>query len=89
MSNALNLIYNHIALIVIFFICYMVLFKLNKDNFKGADDYLDIFYFTSITQSSTGYGDIVPKTKLAKMFTSLHHILILFIFAEYVYEITR
>lgn len=89
MAKPIDLVYNNIILMIVFFIIYSTLYYFNNDNFNNVTSYFDIFYFTTTTQSSTGYGDIVPKTKLAKMFTSLHHILILFIFAEYVYEITR
>jgi voltage-gated potassium channel len=42
-----------------------------KDNHDGVVDLLDIIYFTSISISTTGYGDIVPVTTEARMFDAL------------------
>lgn len=42
-----------------------------KDNHDGVVSFLDIIYFTSISISTTGYGDIVPVTTEARMFDAL------------------
>lgn len=42
-----------------------------KDNHDGHVSFLDIVYFTSISVSTTGYGDIVPVTTTARMFDAL------------------
>lgn len=42
-----------------------------KDNHDGHVSFLDIVYFTSISISTTGYGDIVPVTTEARMFDAL------------------
>ena len=42
-----------------------------KDNYDGHVSFLDIVYFTSISISTTGYGDIVPVTTEARMFDAL------------------
>lgn len=34
--------------------------------------YLDSFYFTVMTVTTTGYGDLVPKTDSGKVYTSLY-----------------
>ncbi|WP_255192487.1 NAD-binding protein [Natronobeatus ordinarius] len=39
------------------------------DQFDGIDTPLDAFYFTLITSSTVGYGDIGPETEQAKLFT--------------------
>ena len=85
----INLVFNNIILLIVFFIIYSVLYYINKNNFKGANDYFDLFYFTTTTQSSTGYGDIVPNTRIAKMTTSIHHIFVIFIFSQYVYNLVH
>lgn len=42
-----------------------------RDNYDGEVSLLDIIYFTSISISTTGYGDIVPVTTEARMFDAL------------------
>ncbi len=32
----------------------------------------DALYFTIVSQSSTGYGDIIPKSNLAKLIVMCH-----------------
>lgn len=39
-----------------------------KDTADGVVDFLDVVYFTSISITTTGYGDIVPVSKEARMF---------------------
>lgn len=42
-----------------------------RDNLDGEVSFLDIVYFTSISITTTGYGDIVPVTTSARMFDAL------------------
>jgi voltage-gated potassium channel len=39
-----------------------------KDTHDGVVDFIDVLYFTSISITTTGYGDIVPVTPQARMF---------------------
>jgi len=39
-----------------------------RDNTDGAVSFLDVVYFTMITITTVGYGDIVPVTDRARMF---------------------
>ena len=39
-----------------------------KDNIDGAISFTDVIYFTSITVTTVGFGDIVPVTDRARMF---------------------
>ena len=37
----------------------------------GFKRFLDLFYYTVVTSTGTGYGDMVPKTKRARLVMSL------------------
>ena len=39
-----------------------------KDTHDGVVDFWDVLYFTSISVTTTGYGDIVPVTREARLF---------------------
>jgi voltage-gated potassium channel len=39
-----------------------------KDNVDGAISFADVLYFTMITVTTVGYGDIVPVTEQARLF---------------------
>ncbi len=39
-----------------------------KDNIDGVISFVDVLYFTMITVTTVGYGDIVPVTDRARMF---------------------
>lgn len=39
-----------------------------KDNVDGAISFIDVLYFTMITVTTVGYGDIVPVTEQARLF---------------------
>ena len=42
-----------------------------RDNLDGAVSFSDIIYFTMISATTTGYGDIVPVTDQARLFDAL------------------
>ena len=42
-----------------------------KDHFDNKASFVDIIYFTMISATTTGYGDIVPVTDRARMFDAL------------------
>lgn len=41
-----------------------------RDNIDGSISFVDVIYFTTITITTVGYGDIVPVTDQAKLFES-------------------
>lgn len=42
-----------------------------RDNVDGAISFLDVVYFTMITVTTVGYGDIVPVTPSARLFDTV------------------
>ena len=42
-----------------------------KDNHDGVVSFLDVIYFTMISATTTGYGDIVPVTDKTRMFDAI------------------
>ena len=56
---------------IVFALSYgMIGSYLMRAQFHGLKDVVDAFYFTMVTYSTLGYGDIVPMTDNAKMFTA-------------------
>ena len=45
-----------------------------KDTHDGDVGLIDVIYFTMISATTTGYGDIVPVTDRTRLFLSLIHI---------------
>jgi voltage-gated potassium channel len=39
-----------------------------RDNYDGAISFTDVLYFTAVTVTTTGFGDIVPVSDQARMF---------------------
>jgi voltage-gated potassium channel len=42
-----------------------------RDNVDGHVSFVDIIYFTTVTVTTVGYGDIVPVTQSARLFDTL------------------
>lgn len=42
-----------------------------KDAYDGQVDFIDVVYFTMISATTTGYGDIVPVTDRTRMFDAI------------------
>ena len=57
----------NIALIFIFTIIYKILDIIDSDSFSKRLSVYDSFYFSSISTFTIGYGDITPKSKIAKL----------------------
>jgi|SaaInlStandDraft_5_1057022.scaffolds.fasta_scaffold05920_4 uncharacterized membrane protein len=68
-------------LIVIIFMA-MVYKYIGKDHFNhnnSLNSFSDYLYYSIITHVSIGYGDISPKTQLARRVVSMHSIIMLFL----------
>ena len=75
----------YIFFIVIFTIIYTIMY--NYDN-KSLEDItnsekklsqLDILYYTITTQTTIGYGDILPRTTFAKIINMTHLLIIMYL----------
>lgn len=80
---------NPLVIHVILFICMLIVYKFfpggfenhftRSDGIKSPPTLIDVIYFTTTTHSTTGFGDIVPKTQVAKITTSVHMMLVFII----------
>jgi len=62
-----------IVLALLVFIVAFHWFERNslKDNVDGHVSFADVIYFTMISATTTGYGDVVPVTERARLFDAL------------------
>ncbi len=87
MITPLDVVLTNMILIVAFFVIHSILYYIDNSNYNGVKDYIDIFYFTTTTQSTTGYGDITPNSRTTKLVVALQHILIIVVAAEFIYSL--
>ena len=73
-----------------------LLCALDKSNFNGLDDedgFLDVvlnrFYFAITTISTVGYGDVTPKSRIAKCLSMVLQTSILLAFSEKLVDVIR
>ena len=57
--------------LVYYFFCNRKDFKIRGDSGNVKIDLFNLFYFSIITQSTIGFGDIVPQTKKSKLIVIL------------------
>lgn len=76
----------HVLTIVICWVCHIISWAAHKkeDNPYGdigesGDAVGNLLYFTVMTQSTVGFGDISPKTHWAKALTAMHITIVLFL----------
>ena len=60
-----------LALLVFIIVVHWIERDAFKDNHDGQISFSDIIYFTMISATTTGYGDIVPVTDRARLFDAL------------------
>ena len=78
MSLVYNILIINIIICLIFSIIYYVI--KSEDNFNGLDNessFIDCLYFSLTTASSVGYGDISPKSQLAKVFVMFQQLCVI------------
>lgn len=72
----LRLILSLMIIITLYATIYLGLYSLDKNSFNNPDPtipltYRDYFYFSTVTFATVGYGDIYPKTSIARDLVSL------------------
>jgi hypothetical protein len=80
---------NFIA-ILFFTLMYFTLSKTGEDHFSGLDkesSLLDHLYFTSTIQSTVGFGDIYPKSAMAKIMVIAQQSIIILGILELISEV--
>jgi len=69
-NKPIGFTFSALGLILAFGSIYHNLYQLNPNNFSARLDIFDSIYFSIITFATVGYGDISPKTHLARFFVS-------------------
>ena len=59
----------NLLLLVFMTVVYMYI---GSNHFTNEMDITNALYFAIVTQTTVGYGDILPTTKLSKVIVSLH-----------------
>lgn len=59
------------TILVILYVSAAALYEVEKDVNPGIANYDDAFYFTLITVTTVGYGDIFPMTEAGRVVTAL------------------
>ena len=89
-STSLISVLTHIIVLIIFFMIYR--YSLKKEDFFDLPEQniefdkfnfndTNIFYFTLVTHTTLGYGDLVPISKKGKRLVSFHMFIILILVA--------
>lgn len=77
-------LYYHIIIFVIFVVLNYIF--MNKQHFNIASEskynILDSVYYTAVVHTSTGFGDISPKTDITKIITTAHTICVFAVIAS-------
>tara|TARA_B100002051_G_C16204248_1_gene378094 strand:+ start:114 stop:413 length:300 start_codon:yes stop_codon:yes gene_type:complete len=87
-KRTIHFIKLQIFLILLFTILYYIVAKIGKKNSHFIDnvppfDLRDGLYLSLVTHSTVGYGDIAPRSNLARMVASIQMITIIFSYALY------
>ena len=71
----------HLTIFIIFFIINFILMIKHRECWKGLPEenwgtILDSFYYTTATHTSIGFGDITPKSRMIRVISSIHMIIV-------------
>jgi voltage-gated potassium channel len=76
-----KLFVTHLVLIIGFSFGYYIISNYDLTAFSNNKPMkkFDALYFSVITHSTTGYGDVYPKTTIAKSLTMIHVLIVFFL----------
>lgn len=62
---------------IIIFLFWTAYMHLGQDHFNGdIKTPMDAFYYTIVTHVTLGYGDITPKTQMARRIVTVHSLIV-------------
>lgn len=76
----------NIVLVLAFSEVYWLMDSSAEGEHFGFDEYLDSLYFSVVSSSSTGYGEITPRSKKARIVVMIHLVLQFFILVPILVE---
>lgn len=65
--------YNHIMIALLFLAVYSMIDM--QEHFGVPNTFSNACYYTVTTHTTTGFGDITPKTNIAKWIVTLHMVI--------------
>ena len=71
----------HMFVLVLFFILYKHSLEKEDFNSQNKNNNIEVFYFTVVTHSTLGFGDITPRSKECKQLVTAHAFLIIVLVA--------
>lgn len=72
-------ILSNLILLVVFAEMYWHVDQDEAQTHFGFESVLDAYYFSTVTASSVGYGDVLPKTPKAKVLVMTHVLCMFFV----------
>ena len=62
--------FHFLTLSILFFaLIHFIASSYDENNYNMPLSIIDAFYFSAVSQTSTGFGDIIPTTDLTKIIT--------------------
>jgi hypothetical protein len=76
----------NILVMIIFSELYWALDQDDSEEHFGFEDSVDAYYFSTVTSSSVGFGDVLPRSKKAKILVMIHIMTMFFVVLPIVLE---
>jgi len=71
----------HAIIIIVFAMIYKYIYNLENKSFSNMKKmtWFDSVYYSTITHSTVGFGDVYPQTRMSKLACMTHVLLVFFI----------